>query len=243
HGAGAGQNVHVNLIDTPGYPDFRGPTLSALAAVETAAIVVNATTGIEHGTMRLMDYAKARRLCRLLVVNKIDHDGVDLEALVAQLRETFGSECLPINLPDGRGTRVVDCFFSPSGESDFSSVAEAHQRIIDQVVEINEDVMGRYLEEGEQGLSGQQLHDAFEQCLREGHLVPICFVSARSGAGVRELLDLFEKMMPSPREANPPQFLKGSGPDAEVLEPVPEPGRHVIADVFKIINDPFVGKL
>src|SRR5690606_7396659 len=176
--------VHINLIDTPGYPDFRGPTLSALAAVETCAVVVNAANGIEHGTQRLMDYAKARRLCRLLVINKIDHEGVDLEALVAELRETFGSECLPITLPAGGGTRLVDCFTTAAGESDFSSPAQAHQQIIDQVVEINEEVMGRYLDLGEAGLSGQELHDAFEQCLREGHLVPICFVSARTGAGV-----------------------------------------------------------
>ena len=74
-------SIHVNLIDTPGFPDFRGPTLSALAAVETAAIVVNAATGIEHGTARLMDYAKARRLCRLIVVNKIDHEPGKLEDL------------------------------------------------------------------------------------------------------------------------------------------------------------------
>jgi elongation factor G len=235
--------LHVNLIDTPGFPDFRGPTLSALAAVETCAVVVNAATGIEHGTTRLMEYAKARRLSRLVIVNKIDQDGVKLAALVDQLRDTFGPECLPINLPAANGTKVVDCFFNPAGEADFSSVAEAHQRIIDQVVEINEDVMGKYLEEGEQGLSGQQLHEAFEQCLREGHLVPICFVSARTGAGVKELLELFEKLMPSPAEANPPQFLKGAGTDAEVLEPHPAPNKHVIADVFKIVNDPFVGKL
>jgi elongation factor G len=234
--------IHVNLIDTPGFPDFRGPTLSALAAVETCAVVVNAATGIEHGTARLMEYAKARRLCRLIIVNKIDQDGPKQAALVDQLREAFGPECLPINLPAAKGTRVVDCFYTPAGEADFSSVAEAHQRIIDQVVEINEDVMGKYLEEGEQGLSGQQLHDAFEQCLREGHLVPICFVSARTGAGVKELLELFEKLMPSPREANPPQFLKG-GDANEVLEPHPAPNKHVIADVFKIVNDPFVGKL
>ena len=240
HAPPGAQPIHVNLIDTPGFPDFRGPTLSALAAVETAAIVVNAGTGIEHGTARLMDYAKARRLCRLIVINKIDHEPGKLAALVDELRETFGPECLPINLPAAKGTKVVDCFFSPGGEAtDFSSVAEAHQRIIDQVVEINEEVMGKYLDEGEQGLSGQQLHDAFEQCLREGHLVPICFVSARSGAGVKELLDLFERLMPSPNEANPPQFVKGE----EVIEPTTAPNKHVIADVFKIVNDPFVGKL
>jgi elongation factor G len=235
--------IHVNLIDTPGYPDFRGPTLSALAAVETCAVVVSAAQGIEYSTARLMDYAKARRLCRLIIVNKIDHAEADLELLVEQLREAFGPECLPINLPARGRASVVDCFFNPSGESDFGSVADAHQRIIDQVVEINEDVMGHYLEDGEAGLSGQELHDAFEQCLREGHLVPICFVSARSGAGVTELLDLFERLMPNPKEANPPLFFKGTGPDAEPFRTEPDPARHVVADVFKIINDPFVGKL
>ena len=235
--------IHINLIDTPGYPDFRGKTLSALAAVETCAIVVNASNGVEYSTARMMEYAKARRLCRLLIVNKMDHDEADLEMLVEQLREAFGNECLPINLPAKGRSTVVDCFFNPSGEADFGSVADAHQRIIDQVVEINEDVMGHYLEEGEAGLSGQELHDAFEQCLREGHLVPICFVSARTGAGVRELLDLFEKLMPNPSEANPPLFVKGSGADAEPFRTEPDAGKHVVADVFKIINDPFVGKL
>jgi elongation factor G len=235
--------IHVNLIDTPGYPDFRGPTLSALAAVETCAIVVNAAAGIEHGTRRMMDYAKARRLCRLLVVNRIDQDGVDLESLVAQIRETFGSECLPINLPVGNRTGVVDCFARSEGATDFSSVAEAHQRILDQVVEVNEEIMGRYLDLGEEGLGGDELHNAFEQCLREGHLVPVCFVSARTGAGVPELLDLFERLMPHPGEANPPLFVRGSGADAEPFRTEPDPARHVVADVFKIINDPFVGKL
>ncbi|MDZ3822190.1 MAG: elongation factor G [Pseudoxanthomonas sp.] len=235
--------VHINLIDTPGYPDFRGPTLSALAAVETCAVVLDAAAGIAHGSQRMMDYARARRLCRLIVVNKIDHEGIDLELLVEQLRETFGPECLPINLPSGGATGVVDCFGRGEGSADFGSVAQAHQRILDQVVEVNETVMGRYLEEGEAGLSGQELHDAFEQCLREGHLVPICFVSARTGAGIAELLALFESLMPHPGEANPPLFVKGSGPAAEPFRTIPDPARHVVADVFKIVNDPFVGKL
>jgi len=235
--------IHVNLIDTPGYPDFRGPTLSALTAVETCAVVISATAGVDHSSVRLMEYAKARRLCRLLIVNKIDHSESDLELLVEQLRAAFGNECLPINLPTPGRTKVVDCFFSPAGHSDFSTVAQAHQRIIDQVVEINEEIMGHYLEEGEAALSGQELHDAFEQCLREGHLVPICFVSARTGAGIAELLDLFEKLMPNPSEANPPLFAKGVGNDAEAFRTEPDPSRHVVADVFKILNDPFVGKL
>ncbi|KFL36606.1 elongation factor G [Arenimonas donghaensis] len=231
--------IHVNLIDTPGYPDFRGPSLSAFSAVETVAVVVNAATGVEYGTRRMMEYARARNLCRVLVVNKIDVDPGHLPVLLEELRDAFGPECLPINLPADKGTRVVDCFFNPEGDSDLGPVADAHQRIVDQVVEINEQVMERYLEDGEEGLSGQALHDAFEQCLREGHLVPVCFVSARNGVGVTELLDLAEKLFPNPMEGNPPPFEKNGQPFAAQ----PDPDAHVVADVFKIVNDPFVGKL
>ena len=235
--------IHVNLIDTPGFADFRGPTLSAFSAVETACIVVNASHGVEYGTRRMMQTARARNLCRVLVVNKMDAEPARLRALIDELRDAFGPECLPINLPARGGTAVVDCFQSPAGESDVEDVAAAHQRIIDQVVEVNETVMGRYLDEGESGLSGQDLHDAFEQCLREGHLVPICFVSARTGAGVKELLDLAERLFPSPLEGNPPAFVRGQGADAQPIVLQADPDAHVIADVFKIVNDPFVGKL
>ncbi|MBL8261953.1 MAG: elongation factor G [Xanthomonadaceae bacterium] len=235
--------IHVNLIDTAGYPDFRGPTLAALAVVETVAVVVDADTGIGYGTRRMMEYAQGRRLCRAIVVNKIDHDGADLRALLDELRETFGNEVLPLNLPANGGKAVIDCFGNNTGDSDLGPVADWHQRIIDQVVEINEQVMDHFLEVGEEGLGGQELHDAFEQCLREGHLVPVCFVSARAGTGVKELLDIAEKLFPHPGEANPPMFVKGQGEDATSFESTPDPAAHVIADVFRIVNDPFVGKL
>jgi elongation factor G len=233
-------DCHLNLIDTAGYADFRGATLASLAAVETVAIVVNAINGIEHSTRRMMMHARERGLARVLVINKMDFDGADLAGLVDALREEFGSECLPVNLPAGRGKRVLDCFFHSEGATDFSTLAEAHQRILDQVVEINETMMGQYLDEGEGALGPQQLHDAFEQCLREGHLVPICFVSARTGAGVKELLDVAARLLPNPAEGNPPPFLRSDGSPLVVAT---DPAAHVIADVFKIVNDPFVGKL
>ncbi len=235
--------IHVNLIDTPGYPDFRGPALAALAAVETVAVVVDADGGIEYGARRMMEYARSRGLCRTIIVNKIDHAGADLAGLMASIRAEFGPEALPLNLPAAGGAAVVDCFGNREGDSDLGAVAEWHQRIIDQVVEINEKVMDRFLDLGEDGLSPAELHDAFEQCLREGHLIPVCFVSARSGVGVRELLDIAERLFPHPGEANPPEFRKGHGEGASVLFPTPDPDAHVIADVFKIIHDPFVGKL
>jgi len=235
--------IHVNLIDTPGYPDFRGPALSALAAVETVVIVIDADTGIEYGTRRMMEYAKARNLCRVLVVNKIDHADANSARVLDELRETFGPECLPLNLPTDGGKAVIDCFGSTEGMSDLGAVADWHQKIIDQVVEINETVMEHYLDLGEGGLSGQELHDAFEQCLREGHLVPVLFCSARGGVGITELLDTAENLFPNPAEANPPPFQKLNGHGLEHIEAAPDPSRHVIADVFKIVNDPFVGKL
>jgi elongation factor G len=236
-------NRRVNMIDTPGYPDFLGRSLVALEAVETAVIVVSAVNGVEPMTQRMMDFAKARGLCRLIVINKIDSREARTQEVLQEIREAFGRNCLPLNLPAEGGNAVVDCFFQPHGKAtDFSSVEEAHTEIIDQVVEVDEDLMAVYLEQGEE-LSPEQLHDPFEQALREDHLVPICFCSAETGAGIPELVDVFLRLMPNPTEGNPPPFLKGEGTSAKRVEVVPDPDQHVIAHVFKVTIDPFVGKL
>ncbi|MCB1605673.1 MAG: elongation factor G [Xanthomonadales bacterium] len=236
-------DTHFNLIDTPGYPDFRGPTLAAMAAVETVAVVINAQNGIEHGAIRLMARAGKRSNERMIVVNKIDAEGVDIASLLAEIQDTFGRQCLPINLPADGNSKVVDCFFHAKGESDLGPVADFHQQIIDQVVEVNPEIMEKYLEDGEAKLTPQELHDAFEQCLREGHLVPVCFCSARSGVGVEELLQFSISLLPNPAEGNPPEFLIGEGDEAVPATVEAAPDKHVIAHVHKIINDPFVGKL
>ena len=208
-------NAHINIIDTPGFPDFLGKTLAVLEAVEAVAVVVSAVSGVDTFTQRLMEFARERELCRLIIVNKIDSRDAHSAQVLQQLRETFGAECLPLNLPTGGGDGVVDCFFQPRGRAaDFSSVEAAHTQIIDQVVELDEKLMALYLEQGEE-ISPEQLHDPFEQALREGHLVPVCFASAESGAGIPELLEVFERLMPNPAEGNPPPFLKGSGESAE----------------------------
>ncbi|HET9396965.1 MAG TPA: GTP-binding protein, partial [Nitrospiraceae bacterium] len=235
--------VHLNLIDSPGYPDFLGRTLSILEAVEAVAIVVNATTGIDTVTQRLMDFARDRGLARLIIINKIDSRDARPEALLGELRECFGTECLPLNLPADSGNAVVDCFFEPDGHTpDFSSIDEMHTRIVDQVVEVDEELMALYLEQG-QALSPEQLHDPFEKALREGHLIPVCFVSAETGAGIPNLLQVFERLMPSPAEGNPPPFIRGNGSEAEAARVTPDPSKHVIAHVFKVCIDPYVGKL
>jgi elongation factor G len=236
------KGAHVNLLDTPGYPDFVGQALTGLPAVETAAVVINAQNGIELVTGRMMRWAERRKLCRMIIINKIDADNLELPGLLAEIRSRFGAECLPINLPAGGGTTVIDCFFKPSDEkADFSSVAEAHTALVDQVVEVDEDLMTLYLEQGE--VNPEQLHDPFETALRDGHLVPICFVSARTGAGIPELLDVFAKLMPNPLEGNPPLFVQGEAENAVEFRAEPVPGKHALAHVFKVEIDPFVGRL
>lgn len=232
----------VNVLDTPGMPDFLGRALATLPAVETAVVVVNAPAGVETVTRKAMDAAAEK--CRMIVVNRIDAPGVDFAALLERLRAAFGKECLPINLPTAGGERVIDCFFTPDYDAvpAFSSVREAHDQIVDQVVEVDEDLMALYLEQGE-SLQPEQLHDPFEQSLREGHLIPVCFTSARTGAGITELLDIMGRLLPDPTEGNPPQFLKGEGPAAQAVSATTDADQHVIAHVFQVSNDPFRGKL
>ena len=236
------RDTRVYLLDTPGYPDFCGLSMSALSAVETAAIVINARTGIEMTTRRMMAWAKARKRCTIIIVNGIDGEKVDLPAVVEQIQDAFGKTCLPINLPAQQGQSVVDCFFNPSGAADFLTVQSAHDALIDQVIELDAGLMELYLEQGE-AIEPEQLHAPFEQALREGHLVPICFTSAATGAGIEALLDVFVRLLPNPLEGNPPLFYRDVDGRRETMQAEPDPAKHVLAHVFKVVVDPYIGKM
>jgi len=237
------KGIHVNLIDTPGHRDLYGRSLSVLPAADTAAIVIDAQSGVDQVARRMMRAAQQQRLCRMIIVNKIDAEGVNLENVLGELQSTFGDECLPLNLPAADGNGVVDCFFQPTGAAtSFGSFETAHEQIVDQVVEVDEELMEVYLEQG-QALKPDQLHDPFEKALREGHLVPVCFVSARTGAGIPELLEILERLMPSPLEGNPPRFLKGEDDGAKEVVVKPDQEAHAIAHVFMVNIDPFKGRM
>lgn len=235
------EGTRIHMLDTPGAPDFLGQSLPALEAVDTAALVIGASSGIELMTGRMMDWAARRELCRMIIINKIDALDIDLPQLLRDIQEAFGKECLPLNLPAGGGTRVVDCFFNPAGEADFSSVEQAHRALVEQVVEVDPALVERYLNEGD--MDPRELHTPLEQALREGHLIPVCFVSARNGAGVAELLDVMVRLLPNPAEGNQPKFLRGEGAAAVPVHAVPDPAQHVLAHVFKVTVDPYVGKM
>ena len=235
--------AHVHLIDTPGYPDFASQAISALAAVDTALVVINAQTGIELSTERMFTLAGERGLCRMIVVNKIDADNIDLLALVNDIRARFGKQCLLLELPLHHAQDVVELLGHADGESDFASVAAEHRALIDQLIEEDDSLLARYLEDGLEP-SPQELHAPFERALRAGHLIPILFVSAKTGAGVTQLLDALAKLAPNPAEGNPPPFYRlkpGQPPQAFLAQPDDE--LPVLAHVFKVVVDPFIGKL
>jgi elongation factor G len=231
----------INLIDAPGSPDLIGHAIAALPAVETVAVVVNAQSGIEVVTRRMMEIARDRNLPRAIIVNKCDMPEVDLEGLVGQLRETFGAECLPINLPTGGGKAVVECLLNTAGEADFDTVKLAHARILDQIVEMDENLMEKYL--GGEEPDYDALHAPFEKAMDEAHLVPILFTDAKSGMGIPELLDSIARHFPSPLEGNPRPFVYGEGADEKPFPYNQDANRPLLAHVFKVTTDPFVGKL
>jgi len=239
----AAEGVHVHLIDTPGYPDFAGQSVAALAGVETAIVVINAQTGIEISTGRMMRAAEARGLARMIVINKIDADNVDLPELVTQIRERFGKQCLLLDLPAHDRQDVVEVLEHDSGDADFDSVAHVHRELIDQLVEEDESLLAAYLDDGKDP-SAADLHAPFEKALREGHLVPILFTSARTGAGIGELLHVLASLAPNPAEGNPPPFYRGEpGQAGAAFAAVPDAAQHVLAHVFKVIVDPYMGKV
>jgi elongation factor G len=234
------ENARVYLLDTPGYPDFGGPAIAALAAVDTVLVVVNAQTGVELMTERMIRWAKERKLCILIAVNKIDADNLNLPGLLADLRTRFGG--IVLDLPAHGGKDVVEVLEHDSGDADFGSVAQAHNELIERLVEEDLGLLEKYLEEGEEPKPAE-IHTPFESALRAG-LAPIVFTSAKTGAGISELLHVLANLAPNPTEGNPPPFYKGKpGGETEEFHAEPNPDLHVLAHVFKVISDPYMGKV
>jgi len=233
--------ITINLIDTPGYPDFIGGATSALSGADAAVVVVSAAAGIEVNTRRLLAAARDRGLSLALVVNKIDSENVDLGELLGQLEETFGSACKPLNLPTGGGSAVIDCFANDSGDADVGDVADAHTQLVENIIESDEEMMEAYL--GGEEIPAEKLGAAVALAMVEESVIPILFTSAKNEVGVTELMDAIAKYFPSPEQAKLLPCLSSEGDDAEEIEVVPDPSKPFVGQAFKIATDPFIGKL
>jgi elongation factor G len=235
-----------NVIDSPGSGDFLGHAIGAFAPVETVLIVLDAAKGIEVNARRIARLATEIKLPRMIVINKIDHEEAHLEELLELVRNAFGPECLAVNLPVKGHADVIDVFDHLHADSKhqpaFGSVEDAHRRIVEQVVEMDEALTGEYFEKGD-AIDLEKVRRAFEVAMRSGHLVPVCFVSAKTGAGVDDLLHIIADDGPTPQHETPPALMQIAGGQYTIFDPPIDPAAPAVAHVFKIINDPFVGKL
>ena len=222
----------INIIDTPGYPDFIGPAIKAIPAAETALIVISALAGIETNTRKLFELASGAGLSLLIVVNKMDAENVDLPGLIKNIQETFGPQCRCANLPSADKTSVIDCIENQTGDSPVADVAASHTELIESVIEADDQLMESYLS-GEE-ISSEKIASVFVQALKTKTLIPIVFTDARDGIGITELLDIIVKYTASPAQANAAVLKE----DDKSTELTAEPTGPLAGMVFRIGFDP-----
>ncbi len=232
----------VNLIDCPGYPDFIGQVCGALRAVETAVVVLNANAGLEVNARRCFQLASDEHLARMIVVNRVDGDNVDIPNLVATIREHWGSSCVPINVPNGTGSKftAVHSALQIKGEVPAGlplNPQDYHQALMDAIVEADEALMERFL--GGEDVSEEEIIHLIGKAIGHGSLIPILFTSAKSGVGVQELGDALADYAPTPLDED--HHATGEGGKDIVVNPSPD--EPFVAQVFKVRIDPFVGKM
>ena len=197
----------INLIDTPGYPDFTGPAITSIPAAETAILVIGAGAGIETNTRKMFQLAREANKPLVIVINKMAAENVDMAELVKAIQDTFGSQCRCANLPGADKNSVIDCLANDSGDSPLMDVGQAHTELIESVIEADDALMERYL--GGEEISSDQVAGVFVEALKSGTLMPIVFTEARQEVGIAELLDLIAKCTPSPAEAAPASLTDG----------------------------------
>ena len=199
--------VLINIIDTPGYPDFVGPAITAIPAAETAVIVIGAAAGIETNTRKMFDLASKADMPKVIVVNKMDAENVDFPELIKNIQDSFGKQCRCANLPDSDKGSVIDCIENESGESPVMDIAQAHTELIESVIEADDELMESYLASEE--ISKEKVSAVFVEAMKAGTIIPIVFADARKEVGVQELLDIIVRFTPSPRQARAVQLIDG----------------------------------
>jgi elongation factor G len=237
------QGKHINLLDTPGAPDFLGNALTALSAVETVLITVSAANGVEVNTRRMFAEAGKRGLARMIAITKLDHENARFDEVYAAIRESFGKACVLFNAPVGVGPKmsaVVDLVHPPASPPAGLAidVADARSQLLDAVVECDDALMEKYLEDPASITDAELVH-GIHHALDAGTVIPVFCVAAKKGIGVPELLDALAEDALGADETHP---RKGTRKGAAV-EVKPDPAAEFVGQVFKTVSDKFVGNL
>ncbi|WP_437194049.1 elongation factor G [Planctomicrobium sp. SH527] len=231
----------LNLIDAPGMPDFAGQIAGALRATETALIVVNACHGVDSITRRAMREAQEQGLSCWIVINKCDSENANLQWLIEELRQEFGTICAPVTIPLGTGSQlhgVLELKLHPDTIANDAVIdpSAAYDMLLDAVVESNDDLMTRYL--NGDIFSTTELENAIGEAINLGTLIPIFCVAVKADIGVTELMDSLSRYAPSPLQRRH-HVLK----DGEDIAFDPDPQGPLVAQVVKTRIDPFLSKI
>ena len=234
------KGTKVNLLDTPGYADFIGETVSALRAADAAVVVVSAPSGVEVGTELVWARVREAGLPVLVFINKMDREHADHAAALAQVREKLGNRCAAVNLPIGAEASfsgVVDLLDGDVPAEAQAGADAARDQLAEAVAETDDDLTMKFLEE--ERLSAEEIATGLRAGVRTGAVVPVLTGSSTTGVGIEALLDAIVDYLPAPTDVPPVKAEKGG---AEV-ELTADPAGPLAAFVFKTSADPFVGKL
>lgn len=234
----------INILDTPGYADFRGEVISAVRVADAAVMVVSCVGGVEVGTSQMWQIADERNLPRIIYISKMDRENADFERATNAISERFGRECVPVQLPIGAESEFsgVVNLLDPNADipDDIADAAEeARERLIEAVAESDDDLATKYLE-GEE-ITQDELVSGLKQGITDGNIVPVLIGASTSQVGSSELLDAIVDFLPSPSDVSEVSATHPGSDDSVSLSA--DSDGPLAAFVFKTSADPFVGKL
>jgi elongation factor G len=245
------QGNKINLMDTPGYPDFIGEVKSSIRVSEGAVIVVCASSGVEVGTEQVWAYCNANNLPRIAYINRMDRENADFAKVVDQIQSKFGRKCLPIQLPIGEHTTfqgIIDLLkmksytgaASKEGEIPAELLNEAkslREKMVESVAETEDALLEKFL--GGEELSQEDLTKALSKAVAAGKLTPIMAGSGLQNIGVLPLMDAIVNYLPPPKNHQ----VDVIGDDNKPAKIAADPKGNLEALVFKTSADPYVGRL
>ncbi len=232
-------NHKINLLDTPGYADFRGEVTSALRVADSALLVISATDGIEVGTREMWNLAQQNNLPTIIFVSKVDKDNSEFESTTAEIIEAFGNKCVPIQIPVGSQSNLTDVISLLKDKSASTDSNPTWERLIEAIAETNDDLATKYLE-GDK-LTTEEIMTGLKNGVKTGEICPIVLGASPNSIGVKELMDTIIELMPSPLDIGSIEIKMTDSEDSSTIEPKKDSPLSVL--VFKTTADPYVGKL